>query len=322
MRVLVTGAGGFVGKHLVAELRSRNHEVIATALTSREDPHIGSLSSLPLTDYSLIKQFIELTQPDILFHMAAQSKVMKSWQDPSATISANTLGTIHLMQAMLEVCPDSRFINVGSSEEYGLAGKDGKPLTEEAACLPQNPYAVSKYAAGQLVIQLAKKHRLQAIHLRPFNHFGPGQEEGFVISDFASQIVKIEKGLISPILKVGDLSAQRDFTYCADIIDAYVSIVEKPLPNGMYNVCSGTPRRIQDILDHLLELSNTPIEIVTDTEKWRPSEVPLFVGSSRLLELQTGWKPRTDFYEGLKETLIWWRNKNSELTYVTVDNRH
>ncbi|UUZ80824.1 GDP-mannose 4,6-dehydratase [Paenibacillus sp. P26] len=311
MKVLVTGAGGFVGKHLIKNLRNRNHEVIAFASTTRVDPEIGELHGLDLTGTAHLQDLLKTQKPDIVFHLAAQSNVMKSWQHPSETLRINTLGTLNLIQSLIEVCPDCRLINVGSSEEYGLSGKEGKPLTEEMACLPQNPYSLSKFTAGQLVLQLAKKHQIQVVHLRPFNHFGPGQEEGFVISDFASQIAKIEKGLIPPVLRVGDLSAQRDFTFIHDIIHAYTLIIENPLPNGIYNICSGIPQAIQTILEQVLRMSKVKIEVATDPNKLRPSEVPYFVGSSKALEQITGWKVESDFLQSLEITLNWWRGRDN-----------
>ncbi|CAG7632636.1 GDP-mannose 4,6-dehydratase [Paenibacillus allorhizosphaerae] len=309
MRVLVTGAGGFVGKHLVSELKNRNYEVIAAASSSREDAAAGKLHGLDITDLAAVKAFIGRTRPDTIFHLAAQSNVMKAWHHPSAAVTVNTVGSLHLLQAIQEVCPGSRMINVGSGDEYGLAGKQGMPLSEETACQPQNPYAVSKFAAGQLVLQMAKKNNLQAIHVRAFNHFGPGQEEGFAVSDFSSQIASIEKGLLSPVIRVGDLSAQRDFTYISDIIAAYVALVETDVPNGVYNVCSSIPRMISTVLEHLVQMSDVDIRIETDVAKLRPSEVPIFVGASGLLEQVTGWKPKTVFLDGLERTLDWWRSR-------------
>ena len=312
MRVLVTGAGGFVGGHLVSALAGRGHYVFAggfqhSSLKLKDDTEFLNFD---ITDYHSIEKIIIETKPDAIIHLAAQSMVKRAWEEPATTILVNTIGTINLIKAVKEHVPTAKIINIGTSEEYGLTGKKGEPLEEQDDCLPQNPYAVSKMAAGQVALQLARKDNLNIIHVRPFNHFGPGQQLGYAVSDFASQVAQIEGGFCPPIIKVGDLSAQRDFTDVRDVIEAYITLLEKKVDTGIYNVCSGQPRSIKGILNFLLEQSKIPITIQIDRDRLRPSDVPLFIGSASKIKSAIDWAPKRIFEKSLLETLEWWRNQD------------
>ena len=311
MRVLVTGAGGFVGRYLVAELLDNGHQVFAGGIQdtncSFENPE--QLLNFDITDYKSMETLIYDIKPDGIIHLAAQSMVKRSWEDAALTVNVNTIGTINLIKAVKCSMPTAKIITIGTSEEYGLTGKDGRMLEEHHPCLPQNPYAVSKLAAGQLAIQLAQKDHLRVVHVRPFNHFGPGQALGYAVSDFASQIANIEKGLSRPVLKVGDLSTQRDFTDVRDVVKAYCMLLENEVENGIYNVCSGMPRSINGILNFLVDNAKVPIAVEKDKERFRPSDVPLFVGSANKIKAAVGWEPQKLFENSLLETLDWWRKQ-------------
>jgi GDP-4-dehydro-6-deoxy-D-mannose reductase len=173
--------------------------------------------------------------------------------------------------------------------------------------LPQNPYSTSKLAMGQVALQLARRDNLKVIHVRPFNHFGPGQLEGYVVSDYAAQVARIEKGLIPPVIKVGDLSSSRDFTDVRDVVSAYALLLEKNLESGIYNVCSGIPREIKGILELLISYAKVKVAVEVDPERFRPSEVPIFVGSADKIKRATSWFVERSFEESILETLEWWR---------------
>lgn len=306
MRVLVTGASGFVGKWLVKELMNRGHEVIAAV--RKHNPFLKCVKQVnfELLNYEDVKSMLILSKPDVIVHLAAQSMVKKAWENPSETIQVNVIGTFNLVQAVKDVVPYTKLITVGSSEEYGLTAKSKMKLTEEDNCLPQNPYAISKLAAGQLAIQLAKKEGLNVIHLRPFNHFGPGQREGFVVSDFASQLARLEKSKGSTIF-VGNLSVQRDFTDVRDVVDAYVKIIEKEVPTGIYNISSDKAIQVSEILNILVKNVRVPIEVSIDSARFRPTEVPVFVGDSSKIRSLIDWEPKRKLEDSLIETLEWWR---------------
>lgn len=308
MKVLVTGADGFVGSHLVQQLLLKNHIVFAGLLGENQSFRFPiKINYFNLKDPLSVDNLIRLTKPDGIIHLAAQSMVKVAWDDPAETIAVNTVGTINLVKAVQKYSPESKVVIIGSGEEYGLTGKKRLPLKEDDPCLPQNPYAVSKLAMGQIAMQLAKHYQLRIFHVRPFNHFGPGQRKGFVVSDFSSQIASIESGLAPPIIKVGNLTAQRDFIHVLDVVEAYLKILETEISPGIYNICSGIPHTAQEILDVLLNYARLPISIESDPEKFRPIDVPIYIGSMEKLQTATGWKPRRDFYHSLVETLDWWR---------------
>ncbi|KMY43019.1 hypothetical protein AC622_01035 [Bacillus sp. FJAT-27916] len=314
MKVLVTGANAFVGSYLVSELVGRGHEVVAGVRNERGNIPVGvETCSFPLGQIDEMKEALRQTEPDVIFHLAGQSNVPHAWNDPAATLQVNAVGTVDLIMAAYETVPEARIFTVGSSEEYGIAAKEHELLHEEVECKPQNPYASSKFIAGQVGMQLARKYGMNLIHLRPFNHFGPRQRKGFVISDFSSQIAAIEAGQMEPIISVGNLEAWRDFTDVRDIVGAYALLIEKEgLANGLYNVSSGTARKVGDILQRLIELSTVSIEVVVAPAKYRPNEVERFAGSNKKLQEAVDWKTQCAFDDSLRNTLYWWRNKYKE----------
>lgn len=310
MKILVIGAGGFVGKHLISALHNKKHQVIATVKhVAANHKQNEQIIAMDITNPESVYETLVKIKPEAIINLAAQSMVGLSWENPALTLEVNTIGTINLIKAVKQAVPQALLVTIGSSEEYGLTGKLGLPLTEDQPCRPQNPYAISKFAAGQIAMQLAKKHDLKIVHLRPFNHFGPGQQEGYVVSDFASQVARIEHGLCPPVIKVGDLNARRDFTDVRDVVEAYTLLLDHYSEPGIYNVCSGVARSPQAILDILLNNTAIAIKVEQDRERFRPAEVPLFVGSAAKLYQLTGWQPKRNFQDSVIETLDWWRAK-------------
>lgn len=305
MKVLVTGAGGFVGEYLVKLLKAHNHDLVAIGINNGTFLKELSIPThvVNILDYPVLRETMQNVVPDAVIHLAAVSNVPISWNKPGLTIDVNIHGTVNVLQALYEVNPKAKFLNIGSSDEYGLTAKCGKPLIEDMPCQPQNPYSISKYCTEQMVLQLGKKYGMNVISTRSFNHFGPGQAKGFVVSDFASQIKAIEAGEQEPVIRVGDLSAARDFTFVSDVVEAYVSLIEKDVESGVYNVCSGKAMTVQEILDMMLHLSSKEIKVEIDEGKFRPSEVPFFVGCADKLSNATGWKVSTDIIDGLKNIL-------------------
>jgi GDP-4-dehydro-6-deoxy-D-mannose reductase len=310
MKVLVTGACGFVGQHLTHELLQGNHNVVMGVRNNQHQafPEVEK-AILEITDRENVKEVLTSVMPDAIIHLAAQSKVGLAWENPEFTFRVNTLGTIDLVEQVSKITPQTKILTVGSSEEYGLSAKDYEQLNELVPCFPQNPYASSKLAAGEVALQLAKKNSINLIHLRPFNHFGPGQEIGFVISDFASQIARIEAGHQEPKLLVGDLSAERDFTDVRDVVSAYRLIIENRVNNGILNIGSGLPRKISDILNLLLSYSKCKISVEIDHSKFRPVEVSKFSGDATKISDMLGWRPVKEIEESLTDTLNWWRQR-------------
>lgn len=311
MKVVVTGAGGFVGEYLTKLLLVHKHQVVAIGIGNGaflQELKVPTYE-VNILDYDALARRMQEEQPDAVIHLAAISNVPLSWDKPGLTIDVNVKGTVNVLEALHKANPKAKFLNVGSSDEYGLAAKSGCPLTEEVLCQPQNPYSISKYCAEQMVLQLGKKYDLPVVHVRPFNHFGPGQARGFVTTDFASQIASIEKGEQDTVIRVGDLSAYRDFSFVADVVAAYVALLEQAVEPGVYNICSGQARKIEDILKTLVSLSTREINIEVDSAKLRPSEVPFFVGNCNKLKKATSWQPKYGFKQGMQEVLEYWRRK-------------
>ena len=311
MKILITGAAGFVGGHLIKAFAERGHKLAAIDLgTSPLFEEYGVVAhQADLLDKEAMLEVMAEEKPDAVVHLAAIANVPFAWEHPAKTMAVNVGGTATLLEALAEAVPGGKILTIGSSDAYGLTAKCGQPLTEEQPCQPQNPYSISKLCAEQLALQLAGKYGLTVIAARSFNHFGPGQKPGFVVSDFASQVAAIEKGEQEPVLSVGDLTAARDFTYIDDIIAAYVALTEKEIPTGIYNICSGKPRKIEEVLQGLLALSTKEIEVRKDPARMRPSEVPFFVGDGSKIFEAVGWQPKMDFQAGLKKTLDYWRDK-------------
>lgn len=302
MKVLVTGAGGFVGEYLVKLLKAHNHDIVAIGINNGTFLKELSIPThvVNILDYPVLRETMQNVVPDAVIHLAAVSNVPISWNKPGLTIDVNIHGTVNVLQALYEVNPKAKFLNIGSSDEYGLTAKCGKPLTEDMPCQPQNPYSISKYCTEQMVLQLGKKYGMNVISTRSFNHFGPGQAQGFVVSDFASQIKAIEAGEQEPVIRVGDLSAARDFTFVSDVVEAYVALIEKDVESGVYNVCSGKAITVQEILNMMLSLSSKDIKVEIDENKFRPSEVPFFIGCADKLSKATNWKVRKNIADGFK----------------------
>jgi len=310
MKILLIG-GGFVGVHLMEALKKRGHEVHVADLPAVAAKNPGFLP-IDIENLETVRSLFRQVRPDRVFLLAAVSSVALSWRKPDLTVRVNVLGTLNVLTAMKEIIPEARLIYVGSGEEYGTRCSEEHPFDEEMNCDPRNPYAVSKFASGQILELLAVRDRLDIVHLRPSNHFGPGQREGFVIPDFCSQIVRIERGEQPPVLKVGCLDARRDFLFVEDVVAAYTRIAEaSSLPHTVYNLSSGQAHSIREMLDLLLSMSLVPVNVEIDPAKFRPVDVPVLVASSRRAYEDLQWKPAHSLKESLSVTLNWWRTQDA-----------
>lgn len=303
MRALITGSLGFVGRYLREELEQNGYSVIGIDIREEEKTICCDLLNMEQTE-----NVITIAKPDIIFHLAGQADVGKSWKIPQKTIEANVLASINLMEIIRRKYPKTRIVLVGSSDEYGQLGGEGNNVDEETPVKPQSPYAVSKLAQEQMAVVYVTAYGLNICMTRSFNHAGAGQREGFLIPDFASGIVRVEKGLQAS-MKVGNLEARRDFTHVRDIVRAYRLIAEKGLPGEIYNVGSGITYSAQEILDMLCEKTESNIVVEQDPARMRPSDTPVICCNHDKLTHDTGWLPQIGMNTILSEVLAEWRNK-------------
>jgi GDP-4-dehydro-6-deoxy-D-mannose reductase len=316
VRALVTGAGGFAGGHLVSFLESETDwDVLGTVYPDQvEDanprPRVR-LQNTDLRDPGAVAGLVAEWEPDFIFHLAAQSFVPSSFGDAWDTLENNIRSQLNLLDAARALESAVRVVVIGSNEEYGRPEPGDLPFTEESPLRPANPYAVSKVTQDLLGLQYNVAYGVDVVRLRPFNHTGPGQSPRFVVPAFASQIARIEEGDQAPVLRVGNLSAARDFTDVRDIVRAYHLAAMKGKPGEVYNLASGEARSIQTVLDQLLSLAQVDITIEVDPERFRPLDVPVAYGSAEKFERLTGWKPNIRFEQTLADVLEYWRGQRN-----------
>jgi GDP-4-dehydro-6-deoxy-D-mannose reductase len=311
MRILITGAGGFVASHLAKALAGGAAAPQLFGLVRPSSRPVAGLHRLEadIEDPVAVEAAVASARPERVYHLAAQSSPSDSWRDPAATLRTNVLGFAHLLEALRRHAPSARVLVVGSAEEYGVVASDRTPVREDAELRPASPYAVSKVSQGYLALQYALSHGMALVRTRTFNHTGPGRGEGFAESSFARQIAEIEAGVRPPEIAVGNLDAVRDFSDVRDVVTAYQQLLEHGTPGDVYNVCSGRRVRIRELLDRLLALSSARIDVRVDPERLRPVDIPVLVGDPGRLRSATGWEPRIPLEQTLRDLLDDWRRR-------------
>jgi GDP-4-dehydro-6-deoxy-D-mannose reductase len=309
-RILVTGGTGFVGQHLLraleADMRPGDEIVVAS-----HGPPPGQLAArcairpLDVRSAGDVDRFVAETRPTHTIHLAAVASVSQAIEAPATAWSVNVGGSINLAAALAAHAPGSTLLFVSTAEVYGRSVAEADVIDEGASLQPANPYARSKAAAEAAVTDIAPAS-MRVVIMRPFNHTGPDQDERFVVPGFAAQIARIEAGLAEPLLRVGNLSAERDFLDVRDVARAYSAVLRRAdeLPcRPILNVASGVPRRIADVLEELRLLARREFAVEIDPERLRPSDVPRSVGSSAAIEKLVGWRPEIPWSETLRSVL-------------------
>lgn len=316
MKILITGITGFVGSHLAEYILTMpGVEVFGTVrIRSKLDNirhllDIVKLVECNLTDPFSVFKVLKEVRPDRIFHLAAQSFVPTSWSSPGETLNNNINGELNLLEAVRRCELPARIQIACSSEEYGLVYPGELPITEKNLFRPLSPYGVSKVAQDLLGYQYHVSHGLHIIRTRAFNHTGPRRGQAFVTSNFCKQVVEIEKGLRKPVIKVGNLSARRDFTDVRDMVRGYWLALEKGLAGEDYVLASGRAISIEELLNLILSLSGQQVEVMVDKNRLRPSDVPVLVGDATKLTQKTGWKPEIPLEQTIKDLLDYWRKK-------------
>ncbi len=310
-KALIIGAGGFVGSYLINCLRHEFHmEVYATKLNGTTFSHPSArIYDLDILDREAVRKLLDKIRPDYIFHLAAQSSVSAAWKDPMLTIDVNIKGSVNVMDAVRELPYKPRILIIGSGEEYGHIRDGQTPISEETMLRPGNLYAATKACQNMIGSIYAKAYGMEIILVRAFNHVGPGQAPIFVVSDFCKQTAEIEMGLREPLIRVGNLSARRDFTDVRDVVRAYGLLSLKGTAGETYNVGSGTAIKIRQILDLIVGMSSAKIGVEVDPAKIRPVDIPVIEGDITKITRATGWKPVISIEQTIKETLDYWRKR-------------
>lgn len=310
-RVFATGVTGFAGSHLVNSLLADGFEVFGLVHpASGHQPVPDHENFVPiagdLTDLAGLKSAFSEVRPSIVYHLGGIASPAQSWKNPAQTLAINAGGTANVLEAAV-LSGKPKVIVVTSALLYSSLEETDLPVDEATPPSPSHPYAVSKWTAGILTALYWRRYSLPVIEVRPFNHIGPHQARGFVVPDFASQLAQISAGESEPVVKVGNLQAERDFTDVRDIVRAYRLLAESGSPGQPYLVCSGTSVSIQHILETLIKISDIEVEIVTDPDRFNPLETPIIYGNNAKIYRDTGWQPSISLEKSLSDTYIEWR---------------
>ncbi len=314
-RALITGITGFVGSHLAEILLDAGLKVYGLVKVRSSMENIQSIKDRlcliegDLADSHSLRRVVSDIRPDYIFHLGAQSYVPTSWSAPAATMEANLIGSLNLFEAVRQAGIEPSIQIAGSSEEYGLVDPASLPITETTPLKPLSPYAVSKVAMDYLGYQYHRSYGMKIFRSRAFNHTGPRRGEVFAESSFAKQVAEIEAGLRPPVIYVGNLEAQRDYTDVRDIVRAYWMGIRDAEPGEAYNLCSGTAHTMRSVLEAFIQMSNVEVSIEIDPGRLRPSDVPILRGDASKFERATGWQPRIPFETTLADLLDYWRER-------------
>ncbi len=304
-RILVTGAGGFVGSHVLPAL-SAAFPMATLFGTGLEAP-----ARLDITDRQEVDGFFAGNQPDACLHLAGVSAIGAAKADPDRAWAVNLQGSLNIAHAILAHAPQCRLVFVSTAEAYGASFKTGIALDEDAPLAPMNLYAATK-AAADIALGALASDGLKLLRLRPFNHTGPGQLPNFVVPAFASQIARIEAGREAPELLTGALTPERDFLDIRDVCAAYTAAIARfdELPrNTILNIASGQPVRIGTVLERLLALANRPITVREDAARLRPVEIARAAGDAALAQRLLSWSPQFTLDDTLASVLGYWRSQ-------------
>lgn len=305
-RVLIFGAGGFVGSYLCKEFLNNGYKVSGTdkgegsALPSEVDFY-----KTDLMQADEVEKLIGQIQPDIIVNLAAISSVGASWNMPQTTMTINVIGALNIMEAARKSEQKPRILFVGSSEEYVISEN---PLDENTQLNANNPYGISKVTQEQFAKLYREQYGLKIYCVRPFNHTGIGQRGTFVLPSFCKQVAEIDKSGKDGKIQVGNLKVKRDFSHVKDVVRAYRMIVESDNCNQIYNVGSGNAYSLEDMLTYIIGLSNQNIEIEVDQNRIRPTDQPVICCDRSLIGKELGWEPQYNVYDALREMYECYRN--------------
>ena len=303
--VLVTGAAGFAGGHLIDLLIRGGARVAAWHRPGGSPPRDvtgAQWDGVDLLDRDQVHTAMARTRPSVVYHCAGAAHVGRAWDSTQPTFATNVLGTHHVLRALEQIGGPVRVLVPSSALVYAAADE---ALTEDHPLAPSSPYGLSKLAQEMLGVK--SNGAITVTIARAFNHFGPRQHPHFVASGFARRIADIEKGRWAPEISVGNLDARRDLTDVRDTVRAYQLILERGTPGRPYNVCSGRAITIRELLDQLIARAHVPVTVKADPARYRPNDTPLLLGDPGRLRDELGWTPEIALEQTLDDLLEHWR---------------
>jgi GDP-4-dehydro-6-deoxy-D-mannose reductase len=312
--VLITGATGFVGGHLLDLIAADPVGIVGWRRAGAGEalppgyPEGGRVTwrDVDVADPRSVREAVDACAPSDVYHLAGASHVGQAWECTAEALATNVLGTHHLLEALRHVAPAARILLPCTALAYR---QTPEPITEDSAVGPNNPYALSKLAQEMLGLRAWRDDGQPVIVTRSFNHVGPGQSPLFFASSFARQVAEIEAGRAEPVIHVGNLDAERDLTDVRDTVRAYRALVASGRPGGVYNVCSGRAHRVGDILAQLVARARVPVEVRIDPARLRPNDNPRVLGDPRRIQQETGWMPAIPIERTLDDVLDDWRRR-------------
>ncbi|HET9328766.1 MAG TPA: GDP-mannose 4,6-dehydratase [Candidatus Eisenbacteria bacterium] len=309
-RILITGANGFVGRHLARRIAEGGDTALGLGIDQApEDPTpLAAWWTADLVDEAGLRLALSEARPDAIVHLAAQSSGALSLERPVDTYRVNALGTLSLLAAVRATAKEARVLVIGTGEVYGALA-DGTRVAEDAPLHPVSPYGLSKAAADVIAESCAPMWDLDVVRVRAFGHFGPGQREHFFVPSVARQIAEIESSGGEPVLRVGNLDVTRDLTDVRDVVEAYLALLERGRSGAAYNVCRGQGIRLADLVAALGERARRPIRIEVDPARVRPADLRYLVGDPSAILRDTGWKATIPLAKTLDEVLEEWRGR-------------
>lgn len=313
----ITGIAGFAGTYLANELHENGYTVSGTYYKDDSAEQIKQLKKrctlypLDILQKSKCATLIQKVNPNYIFHLAAFASVGQSFHHERLTYDINFNGTLNILEASLELKKLQKFLFVSSSDCYGKFTPQTKILKETDSLNPMSPYGISKVAGEHLCKLYFHRYAFPVVISRAFNHAGAGQNENFVIPSFCKQIAQIEAGLQKPVMHVGDLSVKRDLSDVRDIVCGYRLLAEKGREGEVYQLCSGTARTIQSVLDKLISYSTKKITVKIDKKFFRKNDIPIIRGNFTKAKKEIGYKPKYKIDKTLLDALDYWREKTN-----------
>lgn len=303
-KILIFGIGGFVGSYLAQEFIDHGYIVYGTdkVIDTQLQRDITFFKGEILDSEAVEKLIIEL-QPEMIINLAAISSVGVSWEKPQNTIAVNVIGALNILEAARKCNPMPKIMFIGSSEEYN---ESDKPISEMTSLNANNPYGISKMTQERFSKIYRERYGMQIYCVRPFNHTGIGQKDSFVLPSFCKQVAEIEKMGKPGVIKVGNLSAERDFSDVRDIVRAYRMIIESNDCTKVFNVGSGKTYSLSDMVKYIISLSNQKITVEVDPDRFRPVDTKTICCDYAYIKNELGWEPKYSIFDTLKEMFLFY----------------